>query len=43
MFSYNNFIKKRLYIAILLLPFLEFFNQNVIEFTQEIFIYFVIY
>lgn len=43
MFYYNNFIKKRLYIAILLLPFLEFFNQNVIEFTQEIFIYFVIY
>ena len=43
MFYYNNFIKKRLYIAILLLPFLEFFNQNVIEFTKEIFIYFVIY
>ena len=43
MFSYNNFIKKRLYVAILLLPFLEFFNQNIGEFTKEIFIYFIIY
>ena len=41
--TFYNFFEKRIYLLVLLIPFIEFINKNITDITVEIFFYFFVY